>query len=290
MMHNFHLTWQKTSMLANRINLAVPIQDPMLEKIQKWIHVHTGIHFNNEKISLLEQRLDALRFRNNISCNKDLMDKIEKETDELLIKQLIEVATTNHTHFYRETESLFFLRDQAATFIQQNKSCRIWSAASSSGEELYTFLILLVEKYGFNNIKSNFSFLGTDLNQRVIEQAELGVYHQQRLADMPKDIQYKWFKSAGLEQWSLDSDLKKLCIFRRLNLKKTPWPFSRFFHCVFLRNILYYFDAKTQEDIINQVYQVTEHNGFLITSVTESLSNLKTPWKKIHAGVYQKIL
>jgi chemotaxis protein methyltransferase CheR len=275
-------------MLANHLNLTSTVTDPILEKIQQWIHFHTGIHFNSEKISLLEQRLDALRFRNGIQSNQELMQKVENEKDQVLIKQLIDVATTNHTHFYRETDSLFFFRDHIANSFNNGKTCRVWSAASSSGEELYTLALLLVEKYALNHIKTHFSFLGTDLNQRVIEHAELAIYHQQRLADMPKDIQNKWFQSTGLEQWSLHNDIKQLCTFRRLNLKKTPWPFSRFFHCVFLRNVLYYFDAKTQEEIVNQVYKVTEPNGFLITSVTESLANLKTPWQKVHAGVYQK--
>ncbi len=275
-------------MLAKPLITSLPAIDPMLEKIQQWIHFHTGIHFNSEKVSLLEQRLDSLRFRNAIKNNQELMEKIEQDRDQTLIKQLIDVATTNHTHFYRETDSLFFFRDQIAGHFMPGQTCRIWSAASSSGEELYTLALLLVEKFGLSHVQSHLSFLGTDLNQRVIEQAESAIYHLQRLADMPKDIQHKWFSSVGLEQWSLHPDIKQLCTFRRLNLKKTPWPFSRFFHCVFLRNVLYYFDAKTQENIVNQVYQVTEPNGFLITSVTESLASLKTPWKKVHAGVYQK--
>lgn len=273
---------------SNIPNLAVV--DKTLEKIQQWIHFHTGIHFNSEKIALLEQRLEAMRFRNSIKTNQELMEKIERDRDQDLIRQLIDVATTNHTHFYRETDSLYFFRDHIAVNFTQGQTCRIWSAASSSGEELYTLALLLVEKFGLNHVKSHLSLLGTDLNQRVVEQAEAAIYHLQRFADMPKEIQTKWFNAVGLEQWSLHNDIKQLCTFRRLNLKKTPWPFSRHFHCVFLRNVLYYFDANTQEDIVNQVYQITEPNGFLITSVTESLGSLKTPWKKLHAGVYQKII
>lgn len=262
--------------------------DQILDQIKNWIQKQTGIQFTPEKMPILRSRLDSMCVRHGYKDLREIYSIIETGQNQKIIGQIIEAATTNHTHFYRETESLLYFQNEILPSLNQKEDIRIWSAAASSGEELYTLALLTVEKLGFSYTKNKISFLGTDVNQRVIDQAEKGLYNGQRISDLPDDYKKKWFKPVALGNYSISEDIKDLCIFRSLNLKRYPWPFTRTFHIVFLRNVLYYFDEKTQAEIVNHVYDVTQPGGWLITSVTENMGSYQTNWKKVKTGIYKK--
>lgn len=257
--------------------------------LKDWIQEHTGIIFPEQKISLLEQRLASLCVRLGYSNCQTIVDELKSDASTGLVHQVIDIATTNHTHFFREIEAIEYLINDIVPQYQLNEHLRLWSAASSSGEELYTIALLLTKRYSLHDIKTRFSFLGTDVNPKVVDQAEKGIYTTHRLNEVPAEYINKWFSPMGLDTWSVSDDIKKLCLFRRLNLLNYPWPFSRLFHVVFLRNILYYFEPKTQEIILNNIYEVTTPGGWLITSVTESFTTIQVKWKRVKAGVYRKL-
>lgn len=262
--------------------------DAVLMSIKEWIQDQTGIRFGPEKIPVLQSRLESMCLRYGYKDLHAIQNVISEGKDNTILLKIIESATTNHTHFYREVEPLEFFQETILNSLKREESWRIWSAASSSGEELYTLAMLTVEKYGYAFTKNNVSFLGTDVNQKVIEQAEKGIYNNQRVADLPDTLKEKWLEKVALGNFSIAQELKDLCTFRSLNLKRYPWPFTRTFHVIFLRNVLYYFDEKTQSEIVNNAYEVSQPGGWLVTSVTENLGTFKHNWKKVRAGVFQK--
>lgn len=259
-----------------------------LEHIKCWIHQQTGIQFTQDKMAVLRSRLESLCMRYGYKNLEEIHRLITEGTHLDILRQVVEAATTNHTHFYREIEPLLYYRDTILPQLPQNEQCRIWSAASSTGEELYTLAMLSIDKLGFIGTKNALSFLGTDVNPRVIEQAEMGVYTENRLADLPNELKSKWFDPLALGSYAIKQELKDLCTYRKLNLKSYPWPFSRSFHVIFLRNVLYYFDEATQSEIVNNLHTVTQPGGWLITSVTENLGAFSHPWIKAEAGIYRK--
>ncbi len=256
--------------------------------LRDWIETHTGIAFPEHKMSLLEQRLILLRNKLNCQSNAEIIRALEVNQNSDVVKGVIDIATTNHTHFFREMDTLLFFINTILGECNYVGKLRIWSAASSSGEELYTVILLMIEKFGLTAVRNQYYFLGTDVNVKVVEEAEKGVYSTQRLSDIKSDILSRWFTPMGLDSWSISAEVKQLCLFRRLNLMKTPWPFSRLFHVVFLRNVLYYFEPNIQQKILQNIYNVTEKGGWLITSVTEPLNNIKSDWKRVRSGVYRK--
>lgn len=257
--------------------------------LKDWIQEHTGIVFPEQKISLLQQRLDSLCIRLGYPSGQTVIDELKHRPSTGLIHQMIDIATTNHTHFFREIDAINYLIEEIIPAHNPTEQLRMWSAASSSGEELYTIALMLTQKYNTEMIKQRFSFLGTDVNPKVVDQAEKGIYTTHRLKEVPPDYLSKWFTPMGLDTWSVAEELKKLCLFRRLNLLSYPWPFSRLFHVVFLRNILYYFEPATQQTILNNIYEVTIPGGWLVTSVTESLASINVKWTRVKAGVYRKL-
>lgn len=268
---------------------AIALNQESLLWLKDWILEHTGIIFPEQKLSLLEQRLTSLCVRLGYSNCQTVIDDLKANGSTALVHQVIDIATTNHTHFFREVDAINYLISDIIPQYASSELLRIWSAASSSGEELYTIALMLAAKHSLSEVKRRFSFLGTDVNPKVVDQAEKGIYTTHRLNEVPTDYMNKWFSPMGLDTWRVSDEIKQLCLFRRLNLLHYPWPFSRLFHVVFLRNILYYFEPKTQETILNNIYEVTTPGGWLITSVTESFTNLQVKWTRVKAGVYRKV-
>jgi chemotaxis protein methyltransferase CheR len=94
--------------------------------------------------------------------------------------------------------------------------------------------------------------------------------------------------AVGLGQFAVVPEVRNMCTVRRLNLTSDTWPFEQKFHLIFLRNVLYYFDPPLRVQILERCYDVTEPGGYLITSLTEPLLDLKTRWKAKGSAIYWK--
>lgn len=258
-----------------------------VEWFSDWILQRMGISYPPNKHVILQKRLESLAIRLDIPDVRGLREAIETRSVADIYTQMADTVTTNHTHFFREIDTLNFFSDQIIDSIK-GENVRIWSAASSSGEELYTLALILIQKYGFATTRSRFSLLGTDISNRVITEAERAIYPVRRIDDVPKEMVRQWFKQVGLNGWELKNEVKDLCIYRRLNLMSNPWPFSNLFNVIFLRNVLYYFDRAGQRALLLKMYDCVEPGGWLLTSVTETLSELDVPWTRVCSGVYRK--
>ena len=202
---------------------------------------------------------------------------------------IAETFATHHTGFFREMIVLERLvGDIIPSFGRSLEKRRIWSAASSTGEEAYSVAMLLAEKFGASQAASGFSILGTDLVQKVVSTAERGVYGTGPMKAVSAKRRQEWFEPSRDGRHVVNQDLRRICTFRRLNLVKTPWPFNKQFSIILCRNVLYYFDKTTQARILKNLYEACEPGGWLLTSVSESLHEFKTPWETHASGVHRK--
>ena len=262
---------------------------PYLDQIQQWIHDHSGIHFAERKRLLLYKRLLSLCLQKGIPSLQQLAATLLEGNDRSICNEVAHAASTNHTYFFREPDVLEFFQREIIPGLPELERWRIWSAAASSGEEAYTIAMILAESQGsIGGALARAAILGTDISDTVIRQAEHGLYHQRRMDGIDLRLRNRYFVQSGLGNWHIHPELQKMAIFRKLNLKSQPWPFSRHFDVVFCRNVLYYFDEAHQRDVLNSIYQVTRPGGWLLTSVTESIRELNTPWKMVKTGVYRK--
>ncbi len=283
-------SWMPASRPVDQADQQIaPEDERYLQEIQQWIHAHSGIHYTDRKLQLLYKRLQSLCQRLGIASLRQLSEGLKNNTIPGIRKEVAHTASTNHTYFFREPVVLEFFQKHVIPSLPPGERWRIWSAAASSGEESYTLAMILAETLGGIDVaRSRAAILGTDISETVIQQAEHGVYHQRRMEGIDPGLRARYFKRVGLGNWRVDPGIKKMAIFRRLNLKSRPWPFSRHFDVVFCRNVLYYFDQEHQTDVLNSIYQVTRPGGWLLTSVTESIRELDTPWKTVTTGVYRK--
>jgi chemotaxis protein methyltransferase CheR len=258
------------------------------ESIRQWIYDHTGLHYPERKYALLYHRLQKLCRRLGIPGLKELDLHLQEKNFPGLAGEVACAVSTNHTYFFREEKVMQFFQEQILPTLPVARPWRVWSAASSSGEEAYTIAIVLAEALGPGRVQEKAAILGTDIDRTAIERAEYGVYNELALESVPKYLRQRYFRSAGPGKWSIDLVLRQMCTFRRLNLMSSPWPFKRGFHVILCRNVLYYFDTEHQRDLAERLYNVTAPGGWLITSVTEPVQILQTRWQTVMSGVYRK--
>ncbi|MBO6854421.1 MAG: protein-glutamate O-methyltransferase CheR [Marivivens sp.] len=262
-------------------------QEIELENIRGWLSTRCGIHYPDKKRELLIQRLSRVQRAFNIDSIADLGQRIRSGSDGEIELAVMHAASTNHTYFFRELDTLDQFRNMILPTLQGKPEIRIWSAACSTGDEAYTIAILIAEALGDAGLART-SILGTDISQPVVQRAEAGVFGERQIERVPDYIRRKYFSPIGVGQFQIVKKIRDRCTFRRLNLKVQPYPFRNKFQVVFCRNVLYYFDIPDQKATLEAIHNVTEDGGWLVTSVTERVRDLGTPWKTISSGLSRK--
>lgn len=258
------------------------------EAIRGWLEKRCAIHYPDHKRDLLRQRLARVQRALALTDMKDLARKVMLDQAHDVQLAVIHAASTNHTYFYREKDVLEFFRTQVLPKLAQRSEIRLWSAACSTGDEVYTLAILIAETLGIDALRRT-QILGTDISAPVIERAETGVYSARQLEQVPADIRRKYLSPVGIEQFQVVPEVRAACTFRRMNLKVASWPFRKPFQAVFCRNVLYYFAHQDQVDILNSIAEVTEPGGWLFTSVTENVRDLTPRWQPVVSGISSRL-
>ncbi len=255
-----------------------------VEWLRAWTRRQCGIAFADEQSGMFEVRLDSL-------C-RELKVPIEQiqtgveQGDHALTLRLAETVSTNYTFFFREPEMFDYLRERVFPSLRKGATVRIWSAASSSGEEAYSLAILAQECLGPDAARVR--ILGTDISERQLKLAERGVYRREQLGPISGSRLARWFLPAEGGQLRVRDELRGMCMFRRLNLLRRPWPFEQKFQIIFLRNVLYYFEPATRRDVLEACYDAVEPNGHLITSLTEPMGEFATRWHSLGPAIFRR--
>lgn len=256
-----------------------------LEAINQWIRMHLGIHHEDTKLDLLADRLSGLCRQEGLGDLRTLLRQL-RTGDRALHRSLADAVSTNHTSFFREQKILEFFWREIVPTLPAGAPIRIWSCACSTGQEPYTLAMIL--HTASTASPANISMLATDISPRALATAEQGVYSEHHLRGVPASAKARFFKSVGLGQFRVSREIQAMVTFRRLNLTAPTWPFERKFQVVFCRNVLYYFDPREQREVISRLYDQVEAGGWLVTSVTESITGLGTRWRTVRPGVHRK--
>jgi chemotaxis protein methyltransferase CheR len=199
---------------------------------------------------------------------------------------MINILTTNETYFFREPKHYEYVKD----FILKNwrgENFRLWSAASSTGEESYSLAMILAENLGMKN----WEVFGSDINTEVLDAARKGVYLMNRLENMEERYLDKYCLKGVRSQegyFRIDEKIRNRVRFDQVNLK-TQLPKSLgMFDVIFLRNVLIYFDKQTKLDIVRRVISSLKPGGHFIISHAETLHGLSLDLRMIKPSIYQK--
>lgn len=202
--------------------------------------------------------------------------------------------TTNLTSFFRENHHFDYLRD---TFIPEHISrfghsrrLRIWSSASSTGEEPYSIAITLLQAFGSQASEWDMKILATDLDTEVLATGIEGVYKKDRIKDLPASNSKSWFKRGrgnNSDMVKVHPDLQQLITFKALNLLH-DWPMRGPFDVIFCRNVLIYFDKPTQQKLVRRFHQMLRPGGLLMLGHSESLAKDDQLYRVLGRTIFEK--
>lgn len=264
------------------------------DKLARFIYDYSGIKMPPTKLTMLEGRL---RRRLRATRHASFDDYCDFLFDEGGLEQetvyLIDVVTTNKTDFFREAKHFEYMQMVALPTLADSglRTIRTWSSACSTGAEPYTMAMVLSEFVeGRNDISYN--VLATDLSTDVLQTARRGIYAEDLVAPVPRDLQKKYVmvpKQHGRREVRISPKLRSRVGFARMNLMDEKYPVGDAMHLIFCRNVLIYFDKQTQAGVLTRLCECLAKGGYMFIGHSESITGFDLPLKQVSNTVFQRI-
>ena len=265
--------------------------------ICQFVYENTGIVLNDNKREMLYRRLTRIVREKKLNSFTDycnlLRERTEQEKD-----FFINAITTNLTSFFRENHHFEYLMNEEIPALMKSKvsnpngkkRLRVWSSASSTGEEPYSIAITLLEAMKKDLPLWDIKILATDIDSDVLAKGKSGVYDLNRIEDIPKKIkQTYFFQGVGTSKKSVKvhDKLKNMITFKQLNLLH-DWPMTGPFDVIFCRNVIIYFDKKTQQDLFERYYEMLAPGGLLFLGHSENLGSYQKYFSNVGRTIFRK--
>lgn len=268
---------------------SLKLSDKQFRHISNAVYKVSGIDLHQGKEELVKARLLKRLRHLRLGTFEGYLKYLEQDKSGGEMQAMVDVLTTNKTHFFRESEHLDFLRNEIVPQLNRER-IRIWSAGCSSGEEPYSIAISLNESLPEPD-KSDIKILGTDISDRMLERARQGIYEQEMLKTMPPQLSGKYFDQQSAKagrRYQVNSRIRSLVYFAKLNLME-EWPMAGPFDVIFCRNVMIYFDKPTQERLVRKFWPLLKEGGHLMVGHSESLTFMSHEYRYVRPAVYQKV-
>lgn len=262
-------------------------------RFRDFIYRESGIRVDVSKITLVSNRIRRRLRAGAFSDFDAYYAHLTSPQGAGELEQFLDAITTNETHFFRTPAHFEWFRDEFLTGIigQQQQSVRpaslrVWSAACSTGEEPYSLAICAAENsLRLRNWK--ISIVGTDISEAVLKDARQGIYRERSLQEVSPTQLKRYFEAqADGTSWQVRPAVRELVTFRRHNLMESlrlP-PFD----CIFIRNVLIYFDRVSKQAVIRNLIGGLARGGFLVVGPSEGIYDMLDPLVKRATYLYQK--
>lgn len=210
---------------------------------------------------------------------------------------LINAVTTNKTDFFREPEHFDLLEQKLVPDLltlrrsERQPLLKMWSAASSTGAEVYTLAMVLAD-LAAQRRDFRFSLLGTDISTSVLEQGVRAVYPADQISPIPQAKAQRYLmyprKPSARPEVRIVPELRRLVQFARLNLMDATYPFDHDVDVILLRNVLIYFEKADQEKVILRLADHLRPGGYLLLGHSESMIGTAVTMRQVAPAVFQK--
>jgi chemotaxis protein methyltransferase CheR len=260
------------------------------EKFRRVVYDKSGISLGPSKESLVASRVGKRMRCLGLSEYNDYLDYVlqDRAGDEMV--NLLDAISTNVTSFYREPDHFTFLTDIVTKWqAKGQRRFRIWSAASSTGEEPYTVAMTLCEAIREPGVDAR--ILATDISTKVLQACKTGTYSQAKMVGVPTDLRQKYFdRSSGSEgeQYTVKPRLASMLTFARMNLSTPPFPMHGPFDVIFCRNVMIYFDNEVRSRLLREMTRLLRPGGYLLVGHAESLTGMLVDLKVVRPSIYVK--
>jgi len=243
------------------------------ETLSRIVKAQSGLDLTPDKAYLLEARLAPVARKWNLESVSQLAEHVRIKPTDPTIRDVAEAMTTNESFFFRDIKPFDLVRDvmlpQLLKTRADRRHLRIWSAASSSGQEAYS-LALLLKEFGSALQGWRLEIVGTDLSTDMVDRAQSGEYSTFEVQrGMPAKLLVKYFKRNG-DKWQISDEIRGMTQFRRANLLHDLASLGKF-DIVFCRNVLIYFDLATKRQVLASIAKQMPSDGFLVLGASETV-------------------
>lgn len=267
------------------------LQDATFKQLRDFVYEKCGIYVPDTKKYLLEKKLSTRLDERKLRTFEEYYTFVRSSMSSDELPKLFDAVTVNETYFFREPQQLDVFVDAVTQKIFEQKGSRemkLWSAASSTGEEAYTLAMMLMEKKSCTKLE----IVASDISNEVLEAAKKGVYGSYSMRNVPAPYLAKYFKNNGTAH-EIDATIKSAVKFMNINLADEKAV--RMLHgmdAIFCRNVLIYFDDKAKQKVVSLLYDTLRPGGFLLIGSAESLHNVTRAFRPVIINkviAYQRI-
>jgi len=274
----------------------IPLRQLQFQQLRDLVYSTTGISLADNKQTFVQSRL-ARRLRHlRLSSFQEYLKYLESCDDSgEELQQFINRITTNKTHFFRENYHFEHLRETVFPRLideaergRRPRKLRIWSSASSTGEEPYSLAMTVLETFE-NRPDWDVRILASDIDTEVLNRASSGIYPASSVDTLPAHTIEKYFERGTGEDRDkvmIGSHVSDLVTFRQINLMDEHWPIHGPFDIIFCRNVLIYFDQIRHDQLMRHMARMLAADGRLFIGYSESLSRLSDVYTKVGRTIY----
>ena len=277
------------------INADAPLMtDHELKEFSEFIYAELGIKITQAKKTMLQARLQRRLRTLNMQTYGQYLEYLQSLKGlEVELPQMVDAVTTNTTSFFREPKHFEFL---SSTILPEwrkrnpNRVFSVWNAGCSSGEEPYSTAMVLLD-HSERVAPLRFTIVATDISTDILHKAARAVYDEEKIGTIPADFRRKYLlrsKDKTRRQVRVAPEVRTKVSFRRLNFMD-DFQFREGMDLIFCRNVMIYFDKKTQHELVQKFCDHLEPGGHLFIGHSESLSGTGLPLKQLAPATYQRI-
>ena len=266
------------------MNSGLHVDPATLGALARWLETRTGIHLQTKHADLVRARLAPLASA--AGC-KDLRDYLAlTQADPGETRRAIDALTTNLTSFWREPEHFKVLykhlRARAQTGVEE---LRLWSAAASTGEEVWCMAATALE--ATRDLPVGVRVLGTDLSSDALGRARRADYATIQARKLPPRLRSRHFEESG-GRLRPTARMRHAVHFARLNLVEGNWPMSRPFDAIFCRNVLIYFSDSTVAEVVRRCTAHLRPGGLLCVGHSETIPSERLGLERLATAAFQR--
>ncbi len=262
------------------------LKDKEFELFQNLIFKSAGISITIAKKALVAGRLNKRLKHHQLATFSDYYKLITSSNGAEELQTCVDLLTTNETYFFREPKHFEFLRQQVLPHVSAGKTFRLWSGASSSGEEPYSLAMTLAERLG----STPWEIIGSDISTQILAKARAGHYPMARATNIEQSLLVKYcLKGTGSQAGTflIDPSLRVRLKFMHINLNENL-PNIGEFDVIFLRNVMIYFNQETKIKVVARMLPLLKVGGYFIVSHSESLNGINDYLKMVTPSIYRK--
>lgn len=262
------------------------LSDTEFGHFQRFIFEAAGITLSSAKKALVSGRLAKRLKEYRLGSFSDYLALLRSGEHPAEVQTAVDLLTTNETYFFREAKHFELLGELARSAGPRAQPFRVWSAASSTGEEAYSMAMVLADSLG----QSPWEVMGSDISQRVLERARTGHYPMERARHVP-DAYLKRYCLKGMDQQAgtllVERSLRARVHFLQINLN-TTLPRLPVFDVIFLRNVMIYFNGDTKRQVVARILAQLKPGGYFCIGHSETLNDICNTVQQVAPSIYRK--